>query len=65
MAARYESTKKYARAHQAALNKDKGRILDQVVEVTSWNRDHARQQLKARAVDGPLCRINDLTRSLV
>jgi len=59
------STKKYARAYQAASEKDKGRILDQVVEVTSWNRDHARQQLKARAVDGPLCRMDDLTRFLV
>ena len=48
MAARFEVTKKYATAYANAGKKDKGRILDQVVEVTGWNRDHARQQLRAR-----------------
>ena len=38
------STKKYARAYQAASEKDKGRILDQVVEVTSWNRGPCRRR---------------------
>lgn len=35
-------------AYAQASKKDKGLILDQVVEVTGWNRDHARQQLKRR-----------------
>ena len=48
LSARIEVTKKYATAYAAASKKDKGRILDQVVEVTGWNRDHARQQLSAR-----------------
>ena len=48
MSARVEVTKKYATAYANAGKKDKGRILDQVVEVTGWNRDHARQQLRAR-----------------
>lgn len=48
MSARVEVTKKYATAYANAGKKDKGRILDQVVDVTGWNRDHARQQLRAR-----------------
>lgn len=48
MAARVEVTKRYATAYAAASKKDKGLILDQVVDVTGWNRDHARQTLKAR-----------------
>ena len=48
MSARFEVTKKYATAYALAGKKDKSRILDQVVEVTGWNRDHARQQLRAR-----------------
>lgn len=48
MSARVEVTKKYATAYANAGKKDKGRILDQVVEVTGWNRDHARQQLRGR-----------------
>ena len=48
MAARYEITKKYAAAYAAAPKKGKTLLLDQVVEVTGWNRDHARQQLVAR-----------------
>ena len=46
--ARFEVSKKYAAANTAASKKDKGLILDQVVAVTGWNRDHARQQLRAR-----------------
>lgn len=48
MQARFEVTKRYAQAYASASKKDKGIILDQVVEVTGWNRDHARQQLRAR-----------------
>ncbi|WP_229503614.1 integrase catalytic domain-containing protein [Nesterenkonia sedimenti] len=48
MATRVEITKKYAAAYEAASKKDKTRILDQLVEVTGWNRDHARQQLRRR-----------------
>lgn len=48
MPARVEVTKKYATAYAQASKKDKGRILDTVVEITGWNRDHARQQLRAR-----------------
>ncbi|MEZ5087896.1 MAG: hypothetical protein R2722_17230 [Tessaracoccus sp.] len=44
LAARVEVTKKYATAYAAASKKDKSRILDTVVAVTGWNRDHARQQ---------------------
>ncbi len=50
LAARVEVTKRYATAYAGASKKDKGRILDQVVEVTGWNRDHARQQLRRRLV---------------
>lgn len=53
LAARYEVTKKYATAYVNASKKDKSRILDQVVGVTGWNRDHARQQLRRR-VDQPV-----------
>ena len=48
MAARYEITKKYAQSYAAAPKRGKSQILDQVVQVTGWNRDHARQQLVAR-----------------
>ena len=53
MAARIELTKKYARAYAEAPEKGKTQILDQVVEVTGWNRDHARQQLRARLDQAP------------
>jgi hypothetical protein len=53
MAARYEITKKYAQAYAAAPKRGKSQILDQVVEVTGWNRDHARQQLTARLNQAP------------
>ncbi|MBO1031910.1 transposase family protein [Tessaracoccus sp. SD287] len=48
MSARVEITKKYAAAYAKASKLDKGLILDQVVQVTGWNRDHARQQLRRR-----------------
>ncbi|MCT1608069.1 transposase family protein [Nesterenkonia massiliensis] len=48
LATRVEITKKYAAAYEAASKKTKSRILDQLVEVTGWNRDHARQQLRRR-----------------
>ena len=53
MAARFEVTKKYAQAYAAAPRKGKSVILDHVVEVTGWNRDHARQQLVARLQQAP------------
>lgn len=53
MAARFEITKKYALAYAAAPKKGKSQILDYVVEVTGWNRDHARQQLTARLKQAP------------
>lgn len=53
MAARYEITKKYAQAYAAAPKKGKSQILDQVVEVTGWHRDHARHQLVARLHQAP------------
>lgn len=31
-----------------ASKKNKSQVLDQLVEVTGWNRDHARQQLRRR-----------------
>ena len=53
MAARYEITKKYAQSYAAAPQRGKSQILDQVVAVTGWNRDHARQQLVARLRQAP------------
>lgn len=53
MAARYEITKKYAQSYAAAPKRGKSQILDQVVQVTGWNRDHARQQLVARLRQAP------------
>ena len=53
MAARYEITKKYAKAYAAAPKKGKSQILDHVVEITGWNRDHARQQLRFRVLQAP------------
>lgn len=48
LSTRLEITKKYAAAYEGASTTDKSRILGQLVEVTGWNRDHARQQLKRR-----------------
>lgn len=53
MGARYEVTKKYASGYAGASKKDKARILDAEVAVTGWNRDHARQQLRARLRQPP------------
>ncbi|MGH3445510.1 MAG: hypothetical protein ACRDPB_09050 [Nocardioidaceae bacterium] len=49
MASRAEVTTKYARAYAKASKKDKGRVLDQVVEVTGWSRDNARRRLVGAA----------------
>ncbi len=45
MSSRAEVTTKYAKAYGRASKKDKGRVLDQVVEVTGWSRDNARRRL--------------------
>ena len=45
MSSRAEITSKYAGSYLKAGKKDKGRILDQVVEVTGWSRDNARRRL--------------------
>jgi Integrase core domain len=50
MSSRAEITSKYARSYLKAAKLDKGRILDQVVEVTGWSRDNARRQLRRAAV---------------
>jgi len=47
MASRAEVTTKYAKAYAKASKKDKGRVLDAVVEVTGWSRDNARRRLVA------------------
>jgi hypothetical protein len=49
MTSRAEVTTRYAKAFAKASKKDKGRILDQVVEVTGWSRDNARRRLTAAA----------------
>lgn len=53
LATRFEITKKYAAAYEAASKKGKSLILDQLVELTGWNRDHARQQLRRRLRQPP------------
>ena len=53
MKARVEVTKRYAQAYADAPKQGKSLILDQVVEVTGWNRDHARQQLRLRLLQAP------------
>lgn len=53
MASRAEITSKYAKAYARASKKDKGRVLDQVVEVTGWSRDNARRRLVAAAKQPP------------
>ncbi|QCP05611.1 DDE-type integrase/transposase/recombinase [Brevibacterium sp. CS2] len=53
MTTRIEVTKKYATAYVRASKKQKGAILDTVVGITGWDRDHARQQLRRRAAQPP------------
>ncbi|WGH89962.1 integrase [Auritidibacter ignavus] len=48
MQTRVEVTKHYVTKYAKAAKKVKGHILDTVVELTGWNRDHARQQLRRR-----------------
>jgi hypothetical protein len=52
MSSRAEITSRYARRYLKAGKKDKGRILDQVVEVTGWTRDNARRGLTGAARRG-------------
>lgn len=49
MTSRAEITTRYARAYVKAAKKDKGKVLDQVVEVTGWSRDNARRRLTLAA----------------
>ncbi len=53
MTSRAEGTSRYAKAYVKASKKDKGRVLDAVVEVTGWSRDNARRRLVA--ADVALC----------
>ena len=53
MASRAEITTKYAKAYVKAGKGERGRILDQVVEVTGWSRDNARRRLTAAAKQPP------------
>lgn len=53
MSSRAEIATRYARAYVKAAKKDKGRVLDQVVEVTGWSRDNARRRLTAAAIRPP------------
>ena len=53
MNSRAEVTTKYAKAYVKAAKGDKGRILDEVVGVTGWSRDHARRRLSVAAKRSP------------
>lgn len=53
MASRAEITTRYAKAYVKAGKGERGRILDQVVEVTGWSRDNARRRLTAAASQPP------------
>ena len=53
MASRAEVTTRYAKAYVKASKKEKGLILDQVVEVTGWSRDNARRRLTTAAKQPP------------
>jgi hypothetical protein len=53
MGSRAEVTARFAKAYVKASKKDKGRILGQVVEVTSWSRDNARRRLTAASKCAP------------
>ncbi len=49
MSSRAEITARLARTYVKAPKADKGKILDQVVQVTGWSRDNARRRLTAAA----------------
>lgn len=53
MQARAEITNRLAKGYATASKKDKGHILDEVVEVTGWSRDNARRRLTAAAKGSP------------
>lgn len=53
MSSRAEITSRYAKAYKAASEKDKGRLLDEVVAVTGWSRDNARRRLRTAAKTRP------------
>jgi len=53
MTSRAEITARYAQAYVKASKGDKGRVLDQVVEVTGWSRDNARRRLVAASKQHP------------
>lgn len=50
---RAEVTTRYAKDYVRAGKHDRGRILDQVVEVTGWSGDNARRRLVAAAKSPP------------
>lgn len=50
MLSRAEITSRFARSYARASKKDRGRILDQVIEVTGWSRDNARRRLRQAGV---------------
>lgn len=47
MTSRAEIATRYAKAYVKASKK--GKVLDQVIEVTGWSRDNARRRLAAAA----------------
>src|SRR5574337_1262585 len=49
MSSRAEITAKFAKGYVKASKADKGKILDQVVQVTGWSRDNARRRLRVAA----------------
>lgn len=53
MRSRAEVTTKFATRYAKATKKERGQILDQVVEVTGWSRDNARRRLRAAASNRP------------
>lgn len=53
MRSRAEVTAKYAKAYAKASKKDKGRVLDAVVDVTGWSRDNTRRRLVAASTRPP------------